>query len=50
MVFVTNINRPPYNIPKHVIGQKKLDFFLKISMWNGISIVKIYKNHDKLNF
>jgi len=48
MVLVTNINRSPYKHPSTCDWSKNLEKNLKVSMWNGISIVK-NDSHDKLN-
>jgi hypothetical protein len=50
MILVTNINKPPYKYPETCDWSRNLEKSFKISMWNGISIVKNDENHDKLNF
>jgi hypothetical protein len=50
MVLATNINRPPYKYFKTCDWERNLEKSLKISMWNGIPIVKNDTNHDELNF
>jgi hypothetical protein len=50
MVFIIYINRPPYKYFQTCDWSRNLKKSLKISMWNGIPIVKNDKNHDKLNF
>jgi hypothetical protein len=50
MVLVTNINRTPYKYPWTCDWSRNLKKSLKISMWNGIPIIKNDENHYEWNF